>query len=106
SPSGNRTSIHAYRGMIGTTGFRAHLFPSWCTESEIRSIVRGLICQVSSRQAALLGLTVPRGTLSASRLVWRLFSSAPLSSEPLTQYTSERRFGRIVPCHAISSAPP
>src|SRR5438132_486452 len=28
SPSGNRTSIHAYRGMIGTTGFQAHLFPS------------------------------------------------------------------------------
>ena len=34
------------------------------TESEIRSIVRGKI----GRHAALLGLTVPRGTLSASRL--------------------------------------
>jgi hypothetical protein len=28
APSGNRTSIHAYQGMIGITGFEAHLFPS------------------------------------------------------------------------------
>ena len=33
-------------------------------ESEIRSIVRG----ENGRHAALLGLTVPTGTLSASRL--------------------------------------
>jgi putative membrane protein len=36
----------------------------------------------------LHGLTVPRGTLSASRLAWRRISSVPLSSELLTQHTN------------------
>src|ERR1700687_2110490 len=41
------------------------------------------------RRAASLALFRPHQTNSASRLAWRPISSAPLSSELLTQYTSE-----------------
>ena len=59
-----------------------------CAESEIRLIVRGAHWALSGRQSALLDLAVPRGTTAAERLAWRPISSAPLSSELLTQHTS------------------
>src|SRR5438477_12713896 len=73
----------------------------WRTASEIRSIVRG----ENDCHAALLGLTVPGGTLSASCLAWQPFSSAPLSSELLTQYTIVRLVLWRLSCHKSRANP-
>src|SRR6266581_1037470 len=63
-------------------------FPK-CAESEILDSSRRLIVQ-SDAHAPLLGLTVARVTLSASRLAWPPNPPAPLSSELLTQHTGSR----------------
>ncbi len=70
SPDG--TNANMLTGQALTDMGRAATFSHW---------------PMRSRHAALLGLTVPRGMLSPSRLAWRPISSAPLSSELLTQYT-------------------
>ena len=70
-----------------------------CTESGVHSIVRGEIAS----HALLRDLTVPRGTVSVARLAWLAISSAPLSSERLTQYTDGSR-GVAAPGAPLSRA--
>src|SRR5579872_6352194 len=79
-----------WRG-VAISGIFFRSFKPWCAESEIRSIVRGEI----GRHASLLGLAITRAIVSASRLARRPISSAPLSSELLTQHTSDGDFPNV-----------